>query len=423
MTLILTFACFIASCNNRESMVTCGSKKPAACCDDSKIPVISHGSKKPAISCDSQKPAISSSDNKTKMLKTKETVIADLKDQYWNYYQPQDELTIKSIEDLPSEDIKIKLTLQVHTRNFSHFLISTDDSQFRKSLDGSIVAEFKIDETSAMKTTTVVKIVSQNGTTSQPYTITLVSNPNKYWASKGAAGYPNWITVKTDPYLNFNPPCTVDNWIYRTPADSDRKFAENKWGGLIKDAKSNHDKAKLIAKSLMDDLKPHIGVPSDAMKVPPFEQYERMVSGHDNGFCTNLADIFIHACNSLGVPARRIHLEKVHYRSDKFSIRMGGMHSTTEIFDDQLNQWVWLDLTYNILGAYLGEEGPLNVAEFSMFLNQSQRRKSLKVLYYNYRDKSEELMLLNQCPEKFASLDGRDTEFHYFYAPTNELSF
>jgi hypothetical protein len=399
-----------------------------SCCDDSKIPTAPRYTKKPttcgdtkqsAISCVEKQPVALGSYNQQPP-KTKERLRSDLRYHYWDYYQTQDELTIKSIDDLPSENIKIKLNIQPHLTNFSHFIISVDDSKFEKSADSSFVSEFSINETSAMKTTAVVKMVSENGTESQPYKITVISNPNKYWASKGAAGYPNWITIKTEPYLNFTTDYAVDNWIYSTPIESDVEFARDKWGDLIKNAKSNHEKAKLIAKSLMDDLKPHIGVPSDAMKVPPFQQYERMVSGQDRGFCTNLANIFIHACNSLGIPARRIHLEKIHYKSDKFSIRMGGMHSTTEIFDDQLNQWVWMDLTYNVLAAYLGDVGPLNAAEFSMFLNNPQRRNSMKVLYYKHKENSEELMPLDRCPEKFASLDGRDTELYYFYAPDGE---
>ncbi len=405
------------------------TKKPTSCCDDSKIPTAPRDAKEPATCGDTKQPATScatkppvapGSYNQQQPPKTKERVRSDLRYHYWNYYQPQDELTIRSIDDLPSENIKIEVNLQPHLKDFSHFLISIDDSEFEKSADSSFVAEFSIDETSAMKTAAVAKMVSEDGTKSQPYKITVVSNPNKYWASKGAAGYPNWITIKTEPYLNFTTDYAVDNWIYKNPTPPDREFSKEKWGGLVENAKSNHERAKLIAKSLMDDLKPHIGVPSDAMKVPPFRQYERMVSGQDKGFCTNLANIFIHACNSLGIPARRIHLEKVHFKSGKFSIRMGGMHSTTEIFDDQLNQWVWLDLTYNVLAAYLGDEGPLNAAEFSMFLSSPPRRKDMKVLYYKYKDRSEELIPLDQCPQKFASLDGRDTELYYFYAPDME---
>ncbi|UCH11074.1 MAG: transglutaminase domain-containing protein [Fidelibacterota bacterium] len=376
--------------------------------------------KLPSILGTAAPPVIPDATDQQQPPKSKERVRSDLRYHYWNYYQPQDELTIQSIEDLPSENIKIKLNLQPHWPNFSHFLISVEDAEFEISVDGSVMAEFSLDDISAAQTTTVVKMVSESGTVSQPYTITIISNPNKYWASRGAAGYPNWITIKTDPYLNFTPDYAIDNWIYKRPTSEERKFAKQKWGSLIQGAKTNHDRAKLLAKSLMDDLKPHIGVPSDAMKVPPFQQYERMVSGQDRGFCTNLAAIFIHACNSFGIPARRIHLEKVPYQSDKFSVRMGGMHSTTEIFDDQLNQWVWIDLTYNVLAAYLGDEGPLNAAEFSLFLNNPQRRNSLRVVYYRHESQLEALIPLDRCPEKFASLDGRDTELHYFYAPKGE---
>ena len=372
-----------------------------------------------AVSCTSQHSTIRPSDNKEGTVKRKK-VKTELKSHYGNFYQGREELTIKSIEELASDEIRIRLILQSHLKEFSHFLISTDGSEFQKSLDGSIMADFTIGDSSAQKTDIIVKMISKDGGISEPYTINLICNAKEYWESKGAKGYPNWITVKTYPFLNFTPSCTVENWIYKTPRSQERRFADEKWGNLIKNAESNYEKAKLLAKTLMDDLKPHVGVPSDAMKVPPFEQYERMISGKDKGFCTNFANIFIHACNSLGIPARRIHLEKVHYRSDKFSVRMGGMHSTTEIFDDRLNQWIWIDHTYNVLGAYLGEEGPLNMAEFSLFLNQDERRKRLRVLFYNYKDKTEKLLSLDECPKKFASLDGWDTEFHYFYSKSSK---
>jgi len=368
-----------------------------------------------AVSCGNQHSMTRPSDNKEKIVK-REKVKTELKNQYGHFYRGWEELTINSIEELAGDRIGIKLILQSHSNEFSHFLISTNGSEFQKSLDGSILADFRIDDGSAQTTSIIVKMISKNGGVSEPYTFDLICNATEYWASKGAAGYPNWITVKTHPFVDFTPSCTVVNWIYKTPTSQEKRFAEQKWGDLIKDADSNYEKAKLLAKTLMDDLKPHIGVPSDAMKVAPFEQYKRMVAGKDKGFCTNLVNIYIHACNSLGIPARRIHLEKVHSRSDKFSVRIGGMHSTTEIFDEKLNQWIWIDQTNNVLGAYLGKEGPLNMAEFSLFLNQDTRRKRLRVLYYNYRDKSEKLLSLDECPRRFASLDGWDTEFHYFYS-------
>ena len=346
-------------------------------------------------------------------------IMVKLKNDLWDFNHGREILTIKSIEEFPGDEIGIKMVIQPHIAEFSHFLISVDGSKFQRSPDSSIVADFILDDDSAQKASFIVKLISHAGKHSEPFSIDLICNAKKYWESRGAKGYPNWITVKTYPFINFTPAYSIENWIYKKPTSDERKYAETKWGNLIKYADSDYEKAKLLGKTLLNDLKPHVGVPSDSMKIPPFEQYERMISGKDKGFCTNFAHILIYACNSLGIPARRIHLEKVHSRSDKCSIRMGGMHSTIEIFDEQLDQWVWIDINSNALGAYLGQEGPLSMVEFCLFLNQKERRKNLRLLIYDYKEKTEKLLPLSECPNKYASFDGWDTEFHYFYSAIN----
>lgn len=226
-------------------------------------------------------------------------------------------------------------------------------------------------------------------------------------------GYPSIIYVKTTPFLNFSSG-RVEDWVCPKPTEDEKEYASEKWGHLVRDSDSDYEKAKLLAKSLMHDLWPHSGTPSDAMKVPAFQQYERMVSGQDKGFCSNFAAIFVCACNSLGITARRIHMQKVASLSDKYRIQMESMHSTTEIFDGRLNQWIWLDLRFYALGAYLGEEGPLNTAEFFLFLNQEERRKRLRLLIYDLKTKSVTPLPLDKCPKQaFGCYEGWNTEFHY----------
>jgi len=343
-------------------------------------------------------------------------IMVKLKNDLWDFNHGREILTIKSIEEVPGDEIGIKMVLQPQIAEFSHFLISVDSSEFQISPDSSIRADFKLDDDSAQNASFTVKLISQDGQHSEPFNIDLICNAQKYWESRGAEGYPNWITIKSYPFINFSPMYSIENWIYKKPTSDEINYAEAKWKELIKYVDSDYEKAVLLGKALLDDLKPHVGVPSDSMKIPPFEQYERMISGKDKGFCTNFAHIFIHACNSLGIPARRIHLEKVHSRSEKSSIRMGGMHSTIEIFDEQLNQWVWFDINSNALGAYLGQVGPLSMVEFCLFLNQKERRKSLRLLIYDHKEKTEKLLPLSECPNKYASFDGWDTEFHYFYS-------
>jgi len=42
--------------------------------------------------------------------------------------------------------------------------------------------------------------------------------------------------------------------------------------------------------------------------------------------------------------------------------------------------WILMDLTYQMLGAFLGDEGPLTTAEFHIFINQPQRRQRLRLI-------------------------------------------
>ena len=350
------------------------------------------------------------------MIPQRKKIMVKLKNELWDFNHGREILTIKSIDEVAGDEIGIKMVLQPHIAEFSHFLVSGDGSKLQRSPDSSIVADFNLDDDSAQETSFTVKLISHDGKQSEPFGIDLICNAQKYWESRGAKGYPNWVTVKTYPFINFTPAYSIENWIYKKPTNDEINYAEAKWRMLIKYVDSDYEKAKLLGKAILDDLKPHVGVPSDSMKIPPFEQYERMISGKDKGFCTNFAHIFIHACNSLGIPARRIHLEKVHSRSEKYSVRMGGMHSTIEIFDEQLNQWVWFDINSNALGAYLGQVGPLSMVEFCLFLNQKERRKSLRLVIYDHKEKIEKLLPLNECPNKYASFAGWDTEFHYFYS-------
>ena len=82
------------------------------------------------IACTNQHSTIASPDNKEGIVKRKK-VKTELKNHYGNFYQGRKELTIKSIEELASDEIRIKLILQSHLREFSHFLISTNGSELR----------------------------------------------------------------------------------------------------------------------------------------------------------------------------------------------------------------------------------------------------------------------------------------------------
>jgi hypothetical protein len=356
--------------------------------------------------------------NKQANSKKNNKFIVNFKDSFWEVYGGKEVLAIKSIEESSDVSGRLVLRLQHNFKNFSHFLISKNGAESEKNIEGAIFADFDINSVDPEKVKFKINIVAEDGKISQPYFIKLIGNSRKYWSSRGAMGYPNWVTVKTNPYINFIPKYKVEDWIYKNPKKEEITFARSKWGKLIQEVESNYEKAKILAKTLLDDLIPHIGTPSDSMYTNPFVQYERMVSGRDKGFCSNFAHIFIQACNSFGIPARRIHLQKVHSKSenpDELSVRMDGMHSTVEIFDNKLNQWILMDYYSNALGFYLDNLGPLNAIEFGLFLNKPDRKKYLKILYYNRKTKEEKMIPISENPKtQYASFDGKDTEYHFF---------
>ncbi len=339
-------------------------------------------------------------------------VIVKFKDNYWRIYHGRDEIMLKSLDELPGEGISAKAVFQSGMEGFSHFVYSVDGSPFEKSADGCIEVHFK-DEPTDQHTTIIVKGVSEDGKETNPYTVHFGCYPTKFYESKQMSGYPNIIIIDSSPILNFSSG-SVEDWILSKPTPQEKQFASEKWADLVKDAETDYDKAKLLIKSLMDDLWPANGMPSDEMYVSPFEQYERMVSGKDKGFCSNFAAIFVCASNALGIPARRIHMQQIHSSSDKCRIQGGSMHSTTEIFDRQLNHWVWMDISFYAMGAYLGEEGPLDMAELHLFLNQPARRERLRFHVYNLEDKSDKILPLAECPKSDCDCwNGWDVEFHY----------
>lgn len=339
---------------------------------------------------------------------------AKFKDNYWRIYHGRDEVMLESLEELPGDTAGVRLALQSSIEGLSHFLYSIDDASFEKSATGCIEVHFKKGGMTDQHTTVVVKAVAGDGAETKSYTLKLGYYSAEFYKASGLMSYPDIVIMGSDPILNFHIG-EVEDWGFPESTPEEVEFAAKKWGALIKDAQTGYEKAKLLIKSLMDDLWPHNGNPSDEQEASrPFMQYERMVSGEDKGWCTNFATIFVHACNCLGIPARLVGMGQIHSLTDKCKIQRGGCHSTSEIFDDASNQWVWMDISFYALGAYLGEEGPLNMAEFHFFLNQPARRKRLKLHIYNLDDKSDKILPLDECPKKtFDCWEGWDREFHY----------
>ena len=317
-------------------------------------------------------------------------------------------VAFRSVDELPGPEPGLRLVFASNLPDFSHFLIARDGGEFTPCPDGVVVVRFGSDP---QTTTLAVKAARTDGTDTPPHAITLKFTPRP--DDNGALAN-NRLRLAAEPFLHLAP-SSMDDWKFPVPTEDEIAFARDQWGSQVDPADGDYAKAKVIAKALMTDLWPHSGPPSPVMKtLQPFEQYQRMVAGEDQGFCTNFGAIFECTCKCFGVLARRIGMAEVPWVSHRLFVQSSPNHCTTEVFDRQANHWVLMDLRYDMLGAYLGEEGPLTLAEFVQFINQPARRKRLRLHTFDFETQSEQTIPLSESRRHTgASYEGWSRVFHY----------
>lgn len=332
------------------------------------------------------------------------------KSNYWEIYPILEEIAIKSIKKI-SHGICLELIPLV--KNFSHFLISISGEEYKASKDGLVTIKFKGEEVRRRKIK--VKVVTKDGYTSRDYYIEVSYYPSSFYKRYGKSE-PTWVIIHTSDlslYLS-----RVEDWIVEEINEEDRQFIEKKWGYLVKQSESDYETACKIAKSLIDELEPHRGVPSDYMeKLSPLEQYKSAISGKGRVWCSNIASIFSYICNALDIPCRKIILGHriITDESSNIGVLIAEGHTTTEIFSKDLNQWIWIDPTCYILGAYLKDIGPLNLIETYMFVNNPARLKYLYIIEYDPSAKVEKRVRVLESIRKHTILNylKRDQVFKY----------
>ncbi|MDP6779915.1 MAG: transglutaminase domain-containing protein [Candidatus Latescibacteria bacterium] len=349
--------------------------------------------------------------------KPAETVALNYKTNYWDLYPRREDISLVSLKPL-AEGVGVRLKLRSDMRGFSHFLYSLNDSPFERAVGDAVDIRYEDKGTGKVESARISsKAVADDGRESEAYGININYYPSEHYAAGGQTSN-GWIIIQhTDMALTSS---RVEDWILQHPTDEEVEFARKTWGHLIQDGRSSYENACAIARSIIDDLDPHRGIPSDAMgKLSPFGQYERVMAGKDRLWCGNIAGIFSYACNSLGIPCRGIGMNRSAPdqppKGSRYTLLLAEGHGSTEIFSEEHNAWVWIDLTFYILDAHLGDEGPINMAELYHYLNDPNRLKSLRVVTYDPKSKSDANTLVTDS-EKQGALHNyfkRDQEFHY----------
>ncbi|HHE74031.1 MAG TPA: hypothetical protein ENL37_02950 [Desulfobacteraceae bacterium] len=347
------------------------------------------------------------------MKKKKTTVInAVYKETYYDLYTGREPIMFKSVKELPGDRLGIRVAFGSNMKDVAGFLVSADGKNFKESKTGSTSIVFE-DNDQLQEKSIFVKAMFDSGEHSPALEVKFRAAARKFFISKKMKNHPAYITVKNSPPV---PLVTSGPEDFTKPVSSaDKRFARKQWGHHISEHKSSYENAISLAKAIMHELWPHNGFPSDAMTgLRPFQQYKRMVSGKDFGFCSNFAMIFTCACNALSISTRQVNTGCIISITEKVNIQLGTQHASTEIFDDKTNQWIWLDLQFYALGVFLGKEGPLSMAELHLFLDNPVRRKRLRLKIYDMDTKTEKMIPLNKSSVK---------DWDYFEGASRSLSY
>ena len=290
-------------------------------------------------------------------------------------------VTYTQLSDPPG----VLLSLHTDLERFSHYRYTLRRDSLhaeppRRSRDGSIPVRFDPTVPRSQRVTVVVEAVPRWGRASKPHSITLAYHPRAVYAAARLPS-PSWLVVEASDLSLCG--SAVDDWMVERTLPEDRAYARRRWGGVVKPLRGDHEKAKAVARDVVRALQPHTGVPSNRMQhLPPFEQLERAEAGMDHVWCGNYADVFSGACNALGIPVRKIDMQFIWSSREKTSFGIAEGHRTTELFDRGLDRWIWMDLTFGILGAELDGEA-LNLAEMVQALHDERRVRRLRLLEYD----------------------------------------
>ena len=349
--------------------------------------------------------------------------IVPLAGNYWDLYPTREDVSIRDFRQLTGDQPGVLLFLRTGLKDFSHYRCtfkrdSLPDDPPQESRDGQIAIRFvRRDEPKAQLIRTEVRAVSKTGETSDTYSIEIGYYPKELYAASGQTSR-SWLVVQNTDLVTSG--SAVEDWILDEPTPEDRAYAQRRWSDLIGPLRTDLEKAQTLARSLMVALKTHRGIPSDRMLAStPFRQLDLAEAEQGGVACENYAAIFSWTCNAVGIPARRIGLNYPWSTDGTCNLEIAEGHNSTEIFDRDNNRWVWIDLSFNTLGAYLGDQGPLNMAELVQNLNDRGRVGALQIVEFDPDAGTERRLPAMDSRQKAALLKyfKKDQQFRYQRKP------
>lgn len=354
----------------------------------------------------------------------------DLVSNYWELYPRGEDVVMESIYPLKN-GVGLTLKLRSGSPGFRHFLYAIDGGKKKKSSDGVISLVFEDDHTIedfvVERRELRVWTVDANGPSEEAHYLNANFYPSEMYHARGRTvdGHGRIHIRESSIEMATSP---VSDWILDEPDAKAIAFAKDTWGHLVDPAKAPYANARALAGAIVHELTPHRGTPSNVMDgLDPFSQYRRLIAGKDRCWCANIAEIFSYACASFDIPARFIIMRHQLYPppqqgEEGYEILMATGHTTSEVFDQATGSWIWMDLTYNIFGAWLGEQGPLNMLEFHRFLNNPKQYEAIEIEVYDPETDSISRIPLHKSALADRTLNAfkQDQLFRYMRKPQRD---
>ncbi|MGZ7119774.1 MAG: transglutaminase domain-containing protein [Methanobacterium sp.] len=198
-----------------------------------------------------------------------------------------------------------------------------------------------------------------------------------------------------------------ENFIHDFPP-KDLKEAKKITDSICKGTSSTYSKILLISSSIFRHSQDQIGKPTDVFSsLSPVSQYKQIcTSKNEKLWCGNIARIFSFFCWSQGIICRYIEI-----------MQPGDHHVLTECFLPEIQQWVMVDPTFNLLIIQDNEGKMLNLVDFREAL-----KKSIPVFAFESNGVTiDKTIITNKTPAVLKYYNKENQLFYYQRTETREV--
>jgi hypothetical protein len=203
----------------------------------------------------------------------------------------------------------------------------------------------------------------------------------------------------------------MNHWTETSPYTSKQEtfYAKNllRDSMFISDNDHSIEKIQKIGIYLLKKLDKHRGIPKDKMDyISPLERLKAASKGDSKVWCGDFSALLSFFSNQAGINARALWIE-----GNANGIPMAG-HSFNEVYIQEFNKWIFIDLTANTFFVQSSEGNYLNTIEFYNLFNI----KSTNIKVTTFQNDTIISENLNYNTSFYNDYFNPDIKFIYYYS-------